>query len=69
MGKVKSLLSKDIWEGGDCASFTAKAGHSLAEDGGVNHKLSRTAPVICVCYIWYLRVLLSGCSSSVLMQK
>lgn len=54
---------------GGCSSFTAKPGHSLAEDGGVNHKLSRKAPVICICCIWYLRVLLSGCSSSVLMQK
>lgn len=54
---------------GGCTSFTAKAGDSLAEDGGVNRRLSRAAPVVCICCIWYLRVLLSGCSSSVLMQK
>lgn len=67
--KLSPCCPKRSEKEGGCTSFTAKAGDSLAEDGGVNSRLSRAAPVICSCCIWYLRVLLSGCSSSVLMQK
>lgn len=51
---------------GGCTSCTANAGNSLAEDGGVNHN-SQKQLLICICCICYLRVLPSGCSSSVLM--
>lgn len=67
--KSNPFCPKRSGKEGGCTSVTAKGEHSAAEDGGVNHKLSRTAPVICICCIWYLRVLLRGCSSSVLMQK
>lgn len=69
-GKSQVLVvQRDLAEEGGCTSSPAEAGRAFAEDGGVNCKLSRTTPFICMCSAWYLGVLLSGCSSSVLIQK